>query len=86
MAEGASSNTKCDAKCYTSNKAKITVGGTVTWKNVDSAAHTVTAPDGSFDSGLVMAEKTFSHKFGTAGTFSYACTVHPWMKGVVTVR
>lgn len=85
IAEGSSSNAKCNEKCYAPNKAKVAVGGTVTWKNVDSAAHTVTAPDGTFDSGLVMAGKTFSHKFGTAGTFNYACTVHPWMKGTVTV-
>ncbi|WP_205100408.1 cupredoxin domain-containing protein [Candidatus Nitrosotenuis uzonensis] len=85
MAEGAASNTECSDQCYVPNNIKIAVGGTVTWENVDSAAHTVTASDGSFDSGLVMSEKTFSHEFGTVGTFGYACTVHPWMKGTVTV-
>lgn len=85
MAEGAASNTECSDQCYVPNNIKIAVGGTVTWENIDSAAHTVTSSDGSFDSGLVMSGKTFSHEFGTVGTFGYACTIHPWMKGMVTV-
>ena len=86
MAEGAGTNTKCNNKCYAPNNIKVALGNTVTWNNVDSAAHTATASDGSFDSGLLVSGKTFSHKFSTAGTFDYACTVHPWMKGTVTVR
>ena len=86
MVEGAGTNTKCDDKCYSPHNVKVALGSTVTWNNVDSAAHTTTASDGSFDSGLLMSGKTFSHKFNTAGTFDYACTVHPWMKGTVTVR
>lgn len=86
MTEGAASNTKCNDTCYASSNAKVTLGGTVIWDNVDSAAHTATASDGSFDSGLLMAGKSFSYKFNTVGTFDYACTVHPWMKGIITVE
>ncbi|MBI5697758.1 MAG: hypothetical protein HZC29_04565 [Thaumarchaeota archaeon] len=86
MTEGAASNTKCNDTCYAPSNIKVALGGTILWDNVDSAAHTATASDGSFDSGLLLAGKSFSYKFDTAGTFGYACTVHPWMKGIITVE
>jgi len=89
MAKGSASNTSCADKCYIPSVAQVKVGGTVTWRNVDTAAHTVTSgkdatSDGLFDSGMVMVGKTFSHKFDKAGTFDYYCMVHPWMIGKVT--
>jgi plastocyanin len=90
MAKGSGSNTSCADKCYIPNAVRVKVGGTVTWKNADSAAHYATSgkdatSDGIFDSGMVNAGKTFSHKFDKAGTFDYFCMVHPWMMGKVTV-
>jgi plastocyanin len=85
MAKGTATNTECGDQCYVPNNVKISVGGTVMWKNVDSAAHTVTDVNGSFDSSLVSAGKSFQHKFDAAGTYEYMCIVHPWMKGTVTV-
>lgn len=78
--------------CFEPYETIIDVGGEVTWHNVDTAAHTVTSgdpsggPDGKFDSSLLPAGKTFSHKFTEAGTYKYFCQVHPWMAGVVTVQ
>ena len=87
-----SSNAKpgCADKCYTPNAVKIKVGGTVTWKNVDTAIHTVTSqkvptPDVAFDSSIVNGGASFNHKFDKAGTYDYFCVVHPWMTGKVTV-
>ncbi len=82
--------------CFDPNPVTIAMGGTVTWENVDNAAHTVTSgspadgPDGVFDSSLIMAPmqgvvKTFSHTFDDAGTYDYFCMVHPWMAGSVIV-
>ena len=82
--------------CFIPNPVTIPMGGTVTWENVDNAAHTVTSgtavqgPDGVFDSSLIMAPmqgvvKTFSHTFDDAGTYDYFCMVHPWMAGSVIV-
>ena len=67
--------------------ASITVkaGSTVTWKNTGSVTHTVTAGDGSFDSGQVAAGSSFQHTFTTAGTFAYHCTIHSSMTGTVVV-
>src|SRR3990172_5275286 len=81
--------------CYDPYEAIIDVGGEVTWKNTDTAAHTATSgdltndPDNvgtEFDSSLFGPGKTFSQTFEEAGTFPYFCMVHPWMKGVVTVQ
>ena len=63
----------------------VTVGETVMWTNTDSASHTVTADDGSFDSGGIGPGATFTQAFTTAGTHTYHCTIHPSMTGTVTV-
>jgi plastocyanin len=63
----------------------IGVNNTVTWTNNDSAHHTVTATDNSFDSTDMAPGATFSYTFKTAGTYNYVCSYHIWMKGTVTV-
>lgn len=79
-------------QCFTPNTVTVGVGGTVTWTNSDTAAHTVTSgtatngPDGTFDSSIIMAGKTFSFTFDNAGTYDYFCVVHPWMTGKVIVE
>jgi plastocyanin len=64
---------------------EVTIGTTVTWTNDDPAPHTVTATDGSFDSGTLASGATFSQVFQAAGTFEYACAIHPTMTGSVIV-
>jgi plastocyanin len=64
---------------------EVAAGTTVTWTNNDSAAHTVTADDGSFQSGRLEQGDTFSYTFETAGTFSYHCEYHSGMTATVTV-
>ena len=63
----------------------IGVNNTVIWTNNDNEPHTVTATDGSFDSGNMNPGATFTHTFTTPGTYAYICTYHPWMRGYVTV-
>jgi len=63
----------------------VDAGATVTWTNQDSTAHTVTADDGSFDSGTLDAGASFSFTFTSAGTVSYHCSIHPNMVGSVTI-
>jgi len=82
----------CEPDCFIPSTVVITVGGTVTWENTDTMAHTSSSgtpadgPDGVFDSSLVMAGASFSHTFDSAGTFDYFCMVHPWMTGTVIVE
>ncbi len=68
----------------------ITVGDTVRWTNRDGIRHSATAESGgvggqAFDTGLFgkgeMQEVTFSEP----GTYSYFCTRHPSMTGMITV-
>lgn len=67
--------------------ASITVpaGTTVAWTNADSAPHTVTALDGSFDSGIFDPGGGFAWKFTSPGAFAYQCALHPQMQGEVVV-
>lgn len=63
----------------------IQTGTTVTWSNSDTLTHTVTASNGAFDSGRLDPGKNFGYTFNSPGTFDYACTIHPTMKGQVIV-
>jgi plastocyanin len=62
----------------------VKVGDTVQWTNVDDTEHTVTSEP--FDSGSLAQGGTFSYTFDKAGTFDYACTVHPSMSGTINVQ
>lgn len=64
----------------------IKAGTTVTWTNKDSVRHTATSDTGLFDSGLFGKGESFSYTFTEAGTFTYFCTPHPYMKGTVIVE
>jgi plastocyanin len=63
----------------------VPVGATVTWTNTGSRPHTVTADDGSFDSGRLDPGEQFSQTFDQPGTFSYHCGFHPEMQGSIVV-
>jgi plastocyanin len=63
----------------------IPVGGSVTWKNLDTAAHTATDSAGAFDSGNLDQGSSYSFTFTKAGTYHYVCSYHPFMKGTIVV-
>lgn len=72
------------------NPARIIVilgtNATVTFANKDITKHTVTATDGSFNSGDILAGQSWTHTFSTAGTFTYYCIYHGWMRATVVVE
>jgi len=72
---------------YSPNSIRLVVGvnNTVTFVNQDNVVHTVTALDGSFDSGNVAAGASWTHTFSAPGTYSFRCIYHSWMKGTITV-
>lgn len=64
----------------------VNVGDAIVWKNTDIVSHTVTAADGSFDSGEIKPGKSWKLVAKKAGTFQYACSPHPNMQGQLTVK
>jgi plastocyanin len=70
---------------YDPDPVTVQVGGKVTWLNQDSAPHTATAEDGSFDTGTLEEGKLKSETFKQAGTYAYICEIHPDMHGTVEV-
>jgi plastocyanin len=65
----------------------VAVGTTVKFTNHDSTPHTATSKDGAgFESGPIDSGKTGTIKLEEAGTFTYFCVFHPFMKGTITVR
>ncbi len=63
----------------------VAPGTTVVWVNRGAHPHTVTAFDGSFDSGVLMPGEAFAVTFGGSGRVRYFCEVHPSMTGDVSV-
>ena len=65
--------------------AAVEPGSTITWTNNGARPHTVTADDGSFDSGVLNPGDSYTVAFDGQGTVTYHCTIHPEMRGSVTV-
>jgi plastocyanin len=63
----------------------VAIGTTVNWTVTQASPHTVTAADGSFDSGILDVGGTFQHTFLDPGSFAYACILHPQMQATVVV-
>ncbi len=70
---------------YSPPVLRVPVGTTVRWTNAGVAPHTVTANDGSFDSGLLATGEGFARTFTTEGSVEYLCAIHPAMIGTVVV-
>src|SRR6266436_9214980 len=64
----------------------IAPGTKIVWTNHDETPHTVTSNDKSFASKGLDTDDTFEHTFANEGDFSYTCTLHPYMTGIVHVR
>ena len=64
----------------------ITVGGTVTFENLDGDEHTATsAGAGGIDSGVLGTGATYKKTFADAGSFAFLCIFHPEMRGTIEV-
>jgi plastocyanin len=63
----------------------VSAGDSVRWNNVGRVPEGHTATGEGFDSGVLEEGESFTHRFARAGTFDYVCTLHPAMRGTVTV-
>ena len=81
----ASGSVSMAGRTFSPSSVRVRAGGTVTFVNDDDRAHTVTATDGSFDSGVLNAGGRWSRTFRAAGTYRYLCAIHTDMTGTVVV-
>jgi plastocyanin len=66
--------------------ASVSPGATITVKNLDNTAHTVTADNGNaFDDQAPTGNSTFTAPT-KPGSYPFHCTFHPEMHGVLVVR
>lgn len=65
---------------------RIRAGQTVGWLNHDPLVHTVSAEDGSWDSGNLAPGTSFLRRFDRPGRYRYHCRPHPQMRGVIVVE
>jgi len=86
-----------EAPFYNPNEMTVKVGDTITFRNDDAIEHTATStndgtdvvsptPSGAFDTGLLKAGEEKQIIFDKVGTFNYFCTIHPFMRGSITVE
>jgi len=77
-----------NAKTWKYDPPEVTVkaGTTVVWDWKGTDKHSVTADDGSFDSGVKTGKGLrWDHRFDQPGDYPYSCTPHPTMTGTVHV-
>lgn len=73
---------------YKQSKITVKKGTTVTWANLDDAHHNVAFDTGSLkgmETKLIGKGEKVEFTFNDAGSFSYHCAPHPYMKATVVV-
>jgi plastocyanin len=81
----ASAKVRIPSLTYMPRILTVRKGTTVVWTNSSHTPHSATRR-GSFDTGLIRPGRSASIRFDRKGTFSYFCTVHPFMHGKIIVR
>ncbi|WP_431953647.1 cupredoxin domain-containing protein [Nocardia lijiangensis] len=86
--KGSSVTVDVDDMKFSPENVTIGIGDTVTWKFSDKVPHSV---QGIGDKAMGINSPIFdkgewSYTFTQPGTFRYLCTLHPEMRGTVTVQ
>jgi plastocyanin len=71
---------------FAPSRLEVAAGTTIRWTNNDQLVHTITADDGSWDSGPIEPGQMWAHTFAQPGEYAFHCTPHPFMKAIVVVR
>jgi plastocyanin len=66
-------------------EATVKVGQSVTWRNEDSAEHDAFSEEHGLDTADIGQGKTVNFQPDKAGKIEYICSIHPSMKGTLTV-
>jgi plastocyanin len=64
----------------------VALGSTVRWMNYGKHTHTVTAADGTWDSGDIGPGQSYSATFSKPGTYHFYCRHHQGMRGMIVVQ
>jgi plastocyanin len=75
-----------EAVAFSPMTLEARIGDTIVWKNRDPFPHNVTADNGQFHACEIAPEQTGKITIDKQGRFPYVCTLHPGMKGVITVK
>ena len=70
---------------FQTSQLSVKPGDVVEWKNEDIFAHTATADNGSFDSGLINPGQSWKTVMKDTGTIGYHCRPHPNMTASIIV-
>lgn len=72
---------------FSPNPAAVSVGQTVSWRNLAGSTHTATANAGAFNTLNISANGTSTPiMMNTLGSFPYHCAIHPSMVGTLQVN
>jgi plastocyanin len=66
-------------------KLAASAGTAVTWTNADDSPHQVSVAGAPLKTGVILRGQSAALTFKDAGTFNYACALHPGMKGTVEI-
>jgi plastocyanin len=78
-------NVTIDNFTFAPAQLTVKVGTTVTWTNHDDIPHTIVSA-GKFRSKTLDTDNSFSFTFTAAGDYTYFCSLHPHMTGMIKVE
>ena len=80
---------RIEIKDFAFNPQTLTVksGEKVTWINRDEEPHTIVSVEKQFKKSTALdTDQEFTITAGAPGTYSYFCSVHPKMTGIIIVE
>lgn len=80
-------NVEIKGFAFSPSEMRVSTGTKITWINLDTAPHTVTADSGKeLDSSTLNKGQSYSHIFSEKGIYNYHCELHSGMNGKVVVE
>ena len=64
----------------------VSPGTRIVWTNKDSDPHTATSAQGLWASDALDTDELFARIFNKVGTYTYYCSIHPFMHGAIVVQ
>jgi plastocyanin len=71
---------------FSPRELTVRAGATITWANRDSVPHDATDEAGTWGTDTLWPGESATITFDSPGAFEYLCTLHPNMKGTLTVE